>query len=359
MKIAFVIDSFNRGGMERRCLRLIQGLHQRGNYEILLIIVNNGVSYDEIYATSAIVKVINKKKVGPVKAGLDIFKILNEFEPDIIQSWGMVLSSFYVNIYRISHRFLYIGSYVANCFKPKGWDLIMNKWNYCMMDYIVGNSLEGLKSYGIPQNKRRLSYNGYIHSKETVIDKDDKKKEFGISTQYVVSMIANMHKYKDYDTYLSCCRKISTYRNDVTFLCVGGGPLVEYYRAQLNDDEKKKIRILGFREDVDDIIKMTDIAVLSTFTEGIPNSVMESMALGVPAVVTRGGGTPELIDDEVDGYLVEVQNVEQLSERIEILLNDENLRTNMGVAASKKIQIRFSFNRMIDEFVDIYSMIKK
>jgi len=76
---------------------------------------------------------------------------------------------------------------------------------------------------------------------------------------------------------------------------------MDYYNAQITDDEREYIKLLGRREDVDEIFQICDLFVLtSNHGEGVSNAIMESMAWGVPVIATKSGGTPEIIEDKVN-----------------------------------------------------------
>jgi glycosyltransferase involved in cell wall biosynthesis len=94
-----------------------------------------------------------------------------------------------------------------------------------------------------------------------------------------------------------------------------------------------------------------DVCVLSTFTEGISNSILEYMALGKPVVATTGGGTLEIVDDNKTGFLIGPVDPIEFSEKIELLLNNDTLRTAMGEAGKNRVHANFSIDRMVQQFV--------
>jgi glycosyltransferase involved in cell wall biosynthesis len=96
--------------------------------------------------------------------------------------------------------------------------------------------------------------------------------------------------------------------------------------------------------------------VLPSNDEGLPNAVLESMAAGVPVVATRVGGIPELIDDGVDGLLVEPGDAAGLAEAMTRLATDEALRVRLGAAARKRAR-SFSWEACTDRHVELYEML--
>ena len=102
-----------------------------------------------------------------------------------------------------------------------------------------------------------------------------------------------------------------------------------------------------------------DICVLSTFTEGISNSILEYMALGKPVIATSGGGTNEIVADLKTGFLIGTSNPEELAEKIELLLDNVKLREGMGLAGKEWIVKYFSIDLMINKYINLYNDLLK
>ena len=108
---------------------------------------------------------------------------------------------------------------------------------------------------------------------------------------------------------------------------------------------------------MESFVNAMDICVLSTFTEGISNSILEYMALEKPVVATSGGGTNEIVVDNVTGFLIGPSNPEELAEKLDMLLNDADLRASMGQAGKQRVLNEFSIDKMSGKYIDLYKMI--
>jgi glycosyltransferase involved in cell wall biosynthesis len=97
-----------------------------------------------------------------------------------------------------------------------------------------------------------------------------------------------------------------------------------------------------------------DIFVMSSDYEGFGISLVEAMALGKPAVVTRVGGMPEVVEENVSGLLVNPRSPEDLSGRLLSLLRDDNLRTAMGQAAQQRVRQKFDIRDRVTAMENIY-----
>jgi glycosyltransferase involved in cell wall biosynthesis len=115
-----------------------------------------------------------------------------------------------------------------------------------------------------------------------------------------------------------------------------------------------KVRFLGLRADICEVLAAADIFVLASHSEGNPLSLMEAMAAGLPVVATAVGGVPELIADRASGLLVTPGNVDGLVAAMLKLLQDEETRWMMAAAAAHYAKEAFSASRMAQGYMELY-----
>lgn len=365
MKITHIAISFPGGGKEKRLLQLIQGMKMRGYSDIQLIFIDNLIDYPDIYDTNIRIDIVNatKKTRNPFVICKKLHNFISDFQPDIVQVWGM-LAALYVDFAFMKIKFKYILSYVADCNKPAFFSVenLINLLSIPRAHAVVGNSNAGLVAYSIPSRKAHCIYNGYNEARQLKVQNLDiltKKKQLNIGTRYVISMVGRVCEHKDYDTYIEVARKILSKRKDVTFLAIGKGDLLQHYKDMLSKQEIEYIRFLGFRDDTDELLKISNISVLCTnfkkHQEGISNAILESMYLGVPVVATYGGGTPEIIADGINGFLIKGNNIHNYVEKIELLLNNKNLHKRFSTAAIMKVTECFSLEQSVNAYLDLYN----
>jgi glycosyltransferase involved in cell wall biosynthesis len=128
------------------------------------------------------------------------------------------------------------------------------------------------------------------------------------------------------------------------FVLFGDGPLRDdlarrIVRRRLGDH----FVLAGFRPDLDRWLTSLDVTVLPSYTEGLPNVVLESFAARVPVVATAVGGTPEVVEDGVNGYLVPPGAAAPLARRVLELLGSEALRRRMGQSGYQRVREHFTF----------------
>lgn len=103
------------------------------------------------------------------------------------------------------------------------------------------------------------------------------------------------------------------------------------------------------------ILKKADIFVLPSYGEGLPMSILEAMSYGVPVVSTKVGGIPELIQDSISGFLIEPGNIEDLTQKIRSLIEDDQLRRNMGSSAKKYVKKYHDIKIIVKKLGQIYN----
>jgi len=178
----------------------------------------------------------------------------------------------------------------------------------------------------------------------------------GIWTKYVVGMVASFSIFKDYSTFIKAAITVLSKVNDITFLCIGSGNS-DVYKNSIPKKYKRNFLFLGAQNDVENIMSICNIGVLSSYNEGIPNTIMEFMALAKPVVVTSGGGIAELVEDEETGFIVSQSDSENLSKYILYLLENSDRAIKMGALGKTKINKQFSINKMIDAYYEEYQKI--
>lgn len=138
----------------------------------------------------------------------------------------------------------------------------------------------------------------------------------------------------------------------------GDGPDLEPLRvAAAAPENRGRVRFLGYRSDVRDVFADLDLLVLSSDTEGMPNVVLEAMALGVPVVATAVGGTPELVRDGVTGILVPAADTAALAEGILRALQDRRSAMERAIGARSMVEQDFDMANLIRQTHEMYYQI--
>ncbi|MBA2301618.1 MAG: GT4 family glycosyltransferase PelF [Acidobacteria bacterium] len=170
-----------------------------------------------------------------------------------------------------------------------------------------------------------------------------------------VTMIACLREEKRIDVLVRAVPRVLARYPDAQFTLAGDGTC----RNELVDLVQQlgvadRVRFLGHREDVPDVLAEADVFVLPSRSEAFPNSVMEAMAAGVPVVASDVGGIPELVRDGATGRLVPPGNVDALANALLDLLGNPRQVEEFGRAGRRIIEQTYSFDRMVDQFETLY-----
>jgi glycosyltransferase involved in cell wall biosynthesis len=145
---------------------------------------------------------------------------------------------------------------------------------------------------------------------------------------------------------------------NLEFFLVGEGPLRNYLDQQVNRlGLNDHLHFLGIIPDVAEFLRQCDVFVRPSLTEGMPLTVLEAMATGVPTIASRVGGTPEIIIDGENGFLIEPKNICQLRDCLVRLATDEELRWSMGQRGRTYVEERYSWRSVAVEMVRVYEQI--
>jgi sugar transferase (PEP-CTERM/EpsH1 system associated) len=175
-----------------------------------------------------------------------------------------------------------------------------------------------------------------------------------------IGTVGNLRPVKNHRLMLQASRDICTKYERVRIVFIGEGSLKEdliHLAKALGI--YNQVKFLGARSDVRDLLNTLDIFVLPSLSEGLPISVLEAMACGLPVVATSVGGLPELIEDGKTGMLVPSQDESRLKSALEHLIRCEATRRTMGQAARKKVVERFSLDAMVNEYRNLYQTLIK
>ncbi|MEK3749558.1 glycosyltransferase family 4 protein [Paenibacillus sp. FSL E2-8871] len=170
------------------------------------------------------------------------------------------------------------------------------------------------------------------------INREDLRKSTGLkSSDVVLISMGDLIKRKNYE---SSIKAIANCNNpNIHFLICGKGPELEKLKAlsrKLNVEQQ--IHFLGFRKNIKELLKISDIFLFTTYQEGLPRSMMEAMASGLPCIASKIRGNVDLIEDEIGGFLREPNDIDKISECITILADNPELRKRMSLSNLEAIR---------------------
>jgi glycosyltransferase involved in cell wall biosynthesis len=172
----------------------------------------------------------------------------------------------------------------------------------------------------------------------------DIKKKNG---EFWVGFVGRAESVKGYNIALETAKRLEKIM-EIKFIFIGGN--------QKEITRENKV-FLGFRSDIYSIYQLLDCLILPSFSEGLPNVVMESMAQGVPVIGSSVGGVKQLIENGKSGFLVPPGSVEQLAKQIIYLRNHPKSATRMGEFAKSTIDDGFNWDKILIKYQKLFTKI--
>ncbi len=239
----------------------------------------------------------------------------------------------------------------------KLYDYVIGRTIFKMADKVIANSSASAKfCQRIAKNVNcDIIYRGIETEKILSISANEElnRKYAG---QVKISFLGRLFNGKGTADLVSAISEIKNC-NYICFI-IGDGP----ERNNLENQAKKlgiqdKIIFFGFLDfnNYIKIMKISDIFVNPSYTEGMPTSVSEASLCRNAIIATNVGGTPEIITDGKSGYLIEPKNIPMLKEKLEILIKNKELRKQLGESAFNEVVNKFSWNKSIKKYTQIFS----
>jgi glycosyltransferase involved in cell wall biosynthesis len=229
------------------------------------------------------------------------------------------------------------------------------KWCYLLADRIVANS-HGVKLHlmrqGVPEARIAVIYNGIDPDcYQTTLTPAEARQQCGLpSNGAIIGVVAHLTAKKGHAAFLQAAAALQR-STETTFLLLGEGPeraRLEGLAATLGLTDR--VVFAGFHENVCPWMRAMDIVVLPSIAmEGFGRVLVEAALMGKPAVTTDLGGTAEVVEDGVTGFVVPPGDVTALTRAMQRLLEDAPARHTMGEAARRRALRLFTVDRMVRE----------
>jgi len=234
-----------------------------------------------------------------------------------------------------------------------------------LADCVVTNSSaarEWLLKQGLGRHDIHVIPNGIAIPRESHYRNDfPVRSEFQIDRSApVIAVISRLVRTKGLEYFLEAATAVSARFPSARFLIVGGACAEPEHRAELENRTAQlnlngKVIFTGARNDVSQILREVDISVLPSLSESFSNTLLESMAHGIPVIATSVGGNPEIITDGVNGLLVPPRDPAELTLAMNTLLESPELARRLGKAAREKVVREYSLERLLQRTEDLYT----
>ncbi|OGQ81755.1 MAG: hypothetical protein A3F90_13445 [Deltaproteobacteria bacterium RIFCSPLOWO2_12_FULL_60_19] len=362
---------YNIGGVELWADRLAADLRGRG-HRVAFVVRRDSKLYPKLIADGAEVHAFPMRGDMDPRTVIPLARLIRRKRLDII----LTLRERDFRLAGLAAKLAFRGRVVARMRAVSGHDQSQHKrnfqfyrqrWRYnYFAAKVITNSARG---------KRDLVEGGWLAADRvemlrngvdlTVFDPDRVprgavKKEFGIPADApVVSLIARLSEGKGQLLLAEAACRLRERHPNAFFLLVGG-PTRQKFLQTLREfiqeaGLRERLILTGFRTDVARILADTDAVVLPSVAEGLPNVVLEAMAMRRPVIATDVGGTEEVVEDGVNGFLLPVPvSGPLLCEKLDFLLAHPAERERMGRMGRAVVEREFDLRRSVERYEELF-----
>lgn len=171
----------------------------------------------------------------------------------------------------------------------------------------------------------------------------------------IVICLARLVPVKDHRTLISAFGLLARKKTDAELWLVGDGPeekeILLHARRVLPG---ARFKMLPGRTDIGPLLSRSNLLVLSSVAEGMPNAILEAMACGLPVVATGVGGVPEVVEDGRTGFLVPPRNAQALADALGRILTDENMAAELGRNGRMRVERSYSVSAMVRMHEEVF-----
>ena len=212
---------------------------------------------------------------------------------------------------------------------------------------VIHNSVVA-ERFGHASSKIRRQLQGYFPAEEQA------------NIRTLIGAAGRLSPEKGFDLLVQAAVPVIKRHGTVGFVLFGDGPLREALRQKINElGINSRFALAGFTEQLDQFLPNFDLFVQSSYTEGLPNVLLEALASGVPVVATDVGGSREVLDDGKRGWLVEAGNVGELANTIqEALASPSELRV-IAADGQRWIDQQFTFAKQAQSYQSVLAEVTK
>ena len=361
-KILMLIQGLKIGGLENVVYNLSRSIKDSGKFELEICCFDSrGVYWEQLEKKGITIHFL------PRKAGTDLvypFKLaslIRRRKIDIIQAHNYT-AWFYGTLAAFLAKKKIVYTEHDNSHGSSRYVMAVCSILKKMTAKIVTVSekvRETLSKCGNIQNAMVI-YNGvdqdsFIPVKAS--EKERRKIQYGFQEEDIIlGMVGRIDALKNQECILNALPELKKCGLKTKLLFVGDGILKKSLKAKAKKMKLDEcVVFLGERHDIPELLSMLDVFLLPSLSEGLPVSVIEAMASGLPIIASRVGGIPELITSESSGILINPNNLDELVNALKLLIGNKEKRVAMGSINRKIAEDKFSLKVMARQYLEVYS----
>jgi sugar transferase (PEP-CTERM/EpsH1 system associated) len=366
--LAHVLYRFDTGGMERIALSVINRTRDRYRHAVICL-AGYGALRDEIADASVPCLSLDKRPGKDPGCYFRLWRALRLLKPDLVQTYNIGALDAAPTIRLAGVRRIVHAEHGRDVTDPRGDNakyLRLRRWMAPLIARFIAVSrdlqLWLIDRAGIRADKVICIANGIdaaaFATSRTALRRRPLLGGFAPPDTLLIGNVARLDKVKDQAGLLAAFKMLCEQAGQETacrLIIVGEGP--EHAELQRQIEQlglTQRVRLLGNRSDVAELLAECDVFVLSSIAEGMPVTLMEAMASGLPIVATEVGGVASVVEHGVTGTLVPAGDPRALAEALGGYMADEALRRRHGDAGRVRVTADFSLSAMLSAYTALY-----
>ncbi len=365
--VCHLVYSFDVGGLERVIANCIGALDSKKYRHTIIALTNVGDFFSEINGAVESYS-LQKKEGNDFETHLKLYKILKKIKPDVLHSYNLSTIE-----YQWIAFFTRIKLRVHAEHGRDSYDMLGNVKKYQILrramspfiDYFISVSEDlhfWLKNdVNISEKKLSLITNG-IDTDYYQRFNDSNKIHNNIDGKFIFGHVSRLHPIKNQEFLLEsfelACDNSDHFRETCILIIVGDGPDRDKLNEKVakSDTLRDRVVFTGSKQNVKDYYNVFDVFVMSSLAEGIPLTLLESMSMATPHLVTSVGGIKEVVEPDITGISLDEHEKQFLSQKMLALFENKDELNNMASNARRRIVEHYSLHKMIDSYDRIYKM---
>ncbi len=361
-KILHIISDSNIGGAGKYLLNYLENCN-KDNFIVKIVLPHNSKLIDEISKLGfSYIEIDGLAEQSFSKIAIkQLLKIFKVEKPDVVHAHACLSA-------RIAAKLCGVKAIVytrhtdsapsKKLTNPIG-KLVNGFINGYFADGIIAISKAARKNLietGINDKKIKIIYNG-VNPVER-LDVENKKRvysDFGIEYgTKLIGIIARLEEIKGHKYFIDAARIVQDKGYDAKFVIAGTGSIEESLKQYVKDIHADNVVFLGFVKNIPELNNIMFLQINASSFEALGLAAIEGMRVGVPAIVSSFGGNPEVVTDDLNGYVVNGQNAEEFAEKIIKLLEDDELYNRLSDGALEVYKNKFTAKVMTENMEKFY-----
>ncbi len=208
---------------------------------------------------------------------------------------------------------------------------------------------------GVPADRCSLIENGIDTVEYSRPESSAKNRAANVRSRFVIGAVGRLSEEKGFDILIRSVHRLVQDGVNVELRIAGDGDAKSGLQRLITElGVSDRVQLVGHVADTRGFYDAIDVFALSSRREGLPNVVLEALAMEVPVVATRVNGVPRLIRDGATGILVEPDSVDALAGGLTRILDDQDLRGNMAAAGRREVESNYSFTARMEKVRAVY-----